>query len=301
MPQGLLTPCIALALALALAGCGNKDSAATQVAAQVNKEEVTVHQVNEVLTRQPNLRAEDRDAVARKVLEALIDQELAVQQAERLKLDRKPQVMQQLAAARREILARALAVEASEAAAKPTAEDVAAYYKANPALFAERRVYSLQELGLDANADEAQALQAHLAANKGFDAFVQHLRANNTRFNVTAAVRAAEQLPLEHVAAVAKLKDGEVLSLRTATGLQLLHVQASRAAPLSLDEAKANIELYLGNRRKAELATRAMQELRANAKISYRGMFAQPPATAAPSVAPSPPPPASAASAASQP
>lgn len=280
----MLTPRAALpwllATLLALSGCTPSTEADT-VAAKVNKEVVTLQQLNEALARHPNLRPEDREAVARRLLDALIDQELALQQAEALKLDRQPQVVQQLAAARRDIMVRAFALQAGQSAPPPTAEEVQAYFDAHPALFSQRRIYSLQELGIEIPPAEAVALQAQLAAKPDLDDFVQHLRAKDIRFTATAAVRAAEQLPPEHMAAVAQLQDGQAISLRTSNGLQVLHVQATRAAPLSLDQAKASIEQYLGNQRKAAQAQAALQALREGAKIEYRGVFAQPPASAA--------------------
>src|SRR5687768_423516 len=91
-----------------LVGCGDKkDKTASQTAAKVNKDEVTVHQINFVLQQQRNLRPEQADAASRQILERLIDQQLALQKGDDLKVDRDPRVVQQLEAARREILARA--------------------------------------------------------------------------------------------------------------------------------------------------------------------------------------------------
>ena len=54
-----------IAGAVALAGCGDKKDdkkAATQTAARVNKEELTIHQINNVLSQQRGLRPEQADA-----------------------------------------------------------------------------------------------------------------------------------------------------------------------------------------------------------------------------------------------
>jgi EpsD family peptidyl-prolyl cis-trans isomerase len=106
-PLRWATP-LALMVAVALlAGCGDKkDKGASQTAAKVNKDELTVHQINYVLQQQRGLKPEQADAASRQILERLIDQQLAVQRADDLKLDRDPRVVQQMEAARREILAR---------------------------------------------------------------------------------------------------------------------------------------------------------------------------------------------------
>ncbi|MCP6231806.1 hypothetical protein NL428_27395, partial [Klebsiella pneumoniae] len=80
----------------------------------------------------------------------LVDQELAVQKAQEQKLDRDPRVVQQIEAAKREIIARADAERLGEAVAKPANDEIARYYADKPALFKDRRIYSLQELSIEA-------------------------------------------------------------------------------------------------------------------------------------------------------
>ena len=100
----------ALVAVLALGACGSsRDKVASQTAAKVNKQEVTIHQINFVLQQQRGLRPDQADAASRQILERLIDQQLAVDKAEEFKLDRDPRVVQQIEAARRDILARAYA------------------------------------------------------------------------------------------------------------------------------------------------------------------------------------------------
>ncbi|MDP3612388.1 MAG: EpsD family peptidyl-prolyl cis-trans isomerase, partial [Rubrivivax sp.] len=137
-------PLAALATAVLLVGCGEKkEKAASQTAAKVNKDEITVHQINFVLQQQRNLRPEQTDAASRQILERLVDQQLALQKADEQKVDRDPRVVQQLEAARREIVARAYLEKVGEAAPKPTPEEIKKYYDEKPALFSQRRVYSI--------------------------------------------------------------------------------------------------------------------------------------------------------------
>ena len=144
-------PVAALAAAVLLVGCGEKkEKGASQTAVKVNKDEITVHQINFVMQQQRNLRPEQADAASKQILERLIDQELAVQKADDHKLDRDPRVLQQMEAARREILARAYLEKVGEAAAKPTPEEIKQYYEEKPALFKDRRIYSIQEIAIEA-------------------------------------------------------------------------------------------------------------------------------------------------------
>ena len=188
-----------------LAGCGDKkEKAASQTAAKVNKDEITVHQINFVLQQQRNLRPEQADAASKQILERLIDQELALQKADDLKLDRDPRVVQQLEAAEREIIARAYVEKVGEAAAKPTPEEIKKYYDDKPALFKDRRIYSIQEIAIEAKPEQVPALREKLAAAKNINEFVEFLKANDFSFAGNQAVRAAEQLPLQSLDAFAR-------------------------------------------------------------------------------------------------
>lgn len=72
----------ALIIALVLAGCGDKDEkTATQVAAQVNGEEITVHQINFAMQRMSNVAPEQAKETSIQVLKGLVDKQLLVQQA----------------------------------------------------------------------------------------------------------------------------------------------------------------------------------------------------------------------------
>jgi len=272
----------AAALTLVLAGCGDKKAGASQTAAKVNKEEITVHQINFVLQRQQGLKPEQAEAASRQVLERLIEQELAVQKAQDLKLDRDPRVVQQIEAAKREILARAYVERTGEAVAKPSAEEIAAYYNAKPALFKERRLYSLQEIAIEAKPDQLETLRSKLQAAKNMGEFVEFLKANEFRFTGNQAVRAAEQLPLASLDRIAAMKDGDSVISQGPNGMQVLFLVGSRSQPVSEDQARPAIEQFLTNQRKSELVQKDMKALREAAKIEYVGKFAE----AAPAAAP---------------
>ncbi|OYT98983.1 MAG: peptidyl-prolyl cis-trans isomerase, EpsD family [Burkholderiales bacterium PBB1] len=284
---------IALASALVLlSACGEKkEKAASQTAAKVNKEEITVHQINFVLQQQRGLKPEQAEAAGKQILERLIDQELAVQKAEELKLDRDPRVVQQMEAARREIIARAYVEKTGEAASKPTDAEIKAYYDAKPALFSARRIYSLQEIGIEAKPEQIATLREQLGAAKSINDFVEFLKANGYRFSGNQAVRPAEQLPLNLLDTFAKLSDGQAVLLPSPAGAQVVLLVGSRSEPVDEARAKPAIEQFLLNDAKRKLVESDIKALRAAAKIEYEGKFAPAPAdaaSAAPVVAPAP-------------
>jgi EpsD family peptidyl-prolyl cis-trans isomerase len=272
---------------LAACGGGDKSDKATQTAAKVNKAEITVHQINFVLQRQPGLKPEQAETASKQALERLIEQELAVQKAVDLKLDRDPRIVQQLEAAKREVLARAYAERIGEGAAKPAADEVSKYYNDKPALFKDRRIYSLQELAIEAKPEQIPEIRAKLAAAKNLSEFAEYLKRSDIRFAGNQAVRAAEQLPLNSLDVIAGMKDGASMVTLTPNGLQVLFLVGSRSQPVDEARARPAIEQFLTNQRKLELVQKEMKSLREGAKIEYVGKFAaDAPATPASAAAP---------------
>jgi EpsD family peptidyl-prolyl cis-trans isomerase len=274
---------LALACALGVAACGDrKGKGASQVAAKVNKEEISVHQINFLLQQQRGLKPEQAEAAGRQVLERLIDQELAVQRAQDMKLDRDPRVVQQIEASRREIVSRAYLEKVSEAAPRPSAEEVRKYYEDMPSLFHDRRIYSIQEVAVEARPDQIPTLRTQLQGSKTVNDFIEYLKANNFRFVGNQAVRPAEQLPLTLVEAFSKLKDGQSMLVPNATGAQVYVVAASRTEPIDEVRARPAIEQFLVNDAKRKLAEAELKSMRSTASIEYVGKFAEPAASAPP-------------------
>ena len=109
--------------------------------------------------------------------------------------------------------------------------EVSAYYEKHPALFSQRRVYSLQEVDDRGHRrSRSRRCKKVLTGAKTFGDFVEHLKANNIKFRGAEAVRAAEQLPLRSVEQFAALKDGQAVFAATPTGARVIHLVARAAS-----------------------------------------------------------------------
>ncbi len=290
----------ALALALGLAACGGRNEAgASQAAARVNKEEITVHQINFVLQQQRGLKPEQAEQASRQILERLIDQQLALQKADDQKLDRDPRVIQQIETAKREIIARAYVEKVGEAAPKPTPEEIKKYYDEKPALFKDRRIYNIQEIGIEAKPDQVQVLREQLGSVKNIGEFIEYLKSHEFHFVGNQAVRAAEQLPLQNLDAFARMKDGQAVLVPAANGVQVIVLAGSRSQPINEEQARPAIEQFLLNERKRKLVEEDIKVLRGNAKIEYIGKFVPGAASPAASAVTAPAAPAASATPAS--
>jgi EpsD family peptidyl-prolyl cis-trans isomerase len=282
-------PLTAIATALLVAGCGEKKDtkSASQTAVKVNKDEITVHQINFVLQQQRGLKPEQTDAASRQILERLVDQQVALQRAEEQKVDRDPRVVQAVEAARREIVARAYLEKVGENAPRPSPDEIKKYFDEKPALFSERRIYSIQEIGIEATPAQQGELRDALASAKNINDFIEYLKAKEYKFTGNQAVRAAEQLPLASLDAFAKMKDGQAALVPAPNGVQVIVLAGSRMQPVTEEQARPAIEQFMMNERKRKLVEDDVKSLRAAAKIEYVGKFAEP-AASAPASASSP-------------
>ncbi len=268
---------LAVLLSLGLSACGAKDEGtqATQVAAKVGSNEISVHQINQVLSRTPvnGASKEAVQAASQQVLERLIDQQLAVDQATENKLHRSPDVVAQLEAARREVLARAYLQQLTGAIARPTPDEVKGYYNANPALFAERRVFNLQEIRVTKATEVMADLRGMADQSKPIDEVANLLRSRGVQFGGGSATRTAEQIPLELLPRVHALKDGQSAVIPMGESATFLRIASSQQVPVSEAVATPGIEQFLNNRRSTELLTNEIKRLREATTITYLGDF----------------------------
>lgn len=291
LTQGIALSTLALSLMLVLHGCGDKkegeEQKATQVAAKVGGDEITVHQLNfELAKLGGNLTPEQAKQAANQVLRGLVDQQLLMQKAIADKLDRDPTVVQTLEAARRQVLAQAYVDKVTAGAAKPSEAEIKDYYDKHPELFSERRIYRLQELSVQVTPDNVAQVREKLAGVRNLNEFVEWLRANNIPARGGQSVKAAEQMPLELLPRLHALKDGQALTLSGTNTLNIVHLAGSQTQPVSQQQATPLIERYLLNARKRELAEQELKRLRDATKVEYLGAYTEAAKLESPSVVP---------------
>lgn len=260
-----------ITMVITLSACGNKEGSSethsSQAVARVNGDEITVHQINNELQR-ANIKPEQKEAAAKQVVQGLIDRQIIVQEAMKAKLDRNPQVLQALENAKAQILAQAYIEQKVAQTAKPTAAEVAAYRNQHPLIFANRKVYLMDEIMLPADA-YSDELKTEVDAAKTMEEINALLNKRNIKFRRTQAAHAAETLPQQLLDQLSKMKVSDIIFVRAKETNLIARINEVKDAPVAEKDSTPLIErILLGTKRKAAAETE-MKNLRTAAKVVY--------------------------------
>jgi EpsD family peptidyl-prolyl cis-trans isomerase len=264
---------IALAAVTLLAACTGHKKDATQSAARVDGTEITVHQINYRLQRERGLRPEQQDAASRQILEQLIDEQLLVEKADKVKMDKEAGAQQALDAARREVLARAYLEQAAQTVPLPTDAAIHTYFDANDALFAHRRVYTLQEYLAKVPADKIPALRALVDAGRPPADVEAWFKAQGVQFRAQETTQPAERIPMNSLKALSAVQDGHGLVTSFGDQVHVTYVTSSVQAPVSFDKARPAIGQFLMVDSRRKVTDANMAALRTAANIQYSAPY----------------------------
>jgi EpsD family peptidyl-prolyl cis-trans isomerase len=265
-------------LALAgIAACSGQsaDQTASQIAAKVNGYEITVHQINFALGQLGAVPKEQIKTASNQVLERLIEQQVLIEQAIALKVDREPKTVQAIEAARRQILAQAY-LERVAAGGSAVPDDTKRFYSEHPELFAERRIYRLQEINLTGDPSVLKPLQEQVRKAKSLNDVIAWMRTEKIPFATNMTTRAAEQMPMMLAREFHRLKQGQIAIVPNAGNITVSQIAAVQDAPLDIGQASPYIERFLDNQRRTGEIQQKLKELKAAAKIEYIGDFGAP-------------------------
>ena len=188
------------------------------------------------------------------------------------RLDRTPAVLQALETAKTEVLARAYLDELARAQPEPSVPDVRRYYSAHPELFAERRVFTLEQIEVLRTSGIAAALRERAASpGASLEEIAHWLRAREVPHSVTRGARAADRIPIELLPRLQAMREGELAVLESADALLVIRLVAQRQAPLDEAAATPLIEEFLRQRNWEHALGAELARLRVAARSEAKG------------------------------
>jgi EpsD family peptidyl-prolyl cis-trans isomerase len=216
------------------------------------------------------------------VLDQLIDEQIVAQKAVTAKLDKDPKVVAQLEAARRDILARRFVEAAADTVAKPPEDQVQKFYDGHPGMFAQRKIYTLQRLDVQAPDERRTEIDAHVTSLKTLSDLTDWLKSQHLPYTVKQEQDAAEQLTPAILDKLVVMKDGESMVIPSQSGVSAVTLMSSVTAPKTLADARGPIEQFLSNQGKRDVVMNLQKTLREGVKIDYLGKYASATAASAP-------------------
>jgi EpsD family peptidyl-prolyl cis-trans isomerase len=261
-----LAACLLAGLALSACG-GQKEKKPGQALVSVDGTEITVLQLNDELQR-ANVPAAQQEAASKQLLEALVDRQLLLAQAEKDKLDRDPKVLQAIERAKALIIAQSYLQKRVGVIGKPSADEVSAYFNAHPELFAHRKQFDLRQLVLETS-DLTPKLGQEIGDAKSIDAVAARLDEAKVRYARKAETRSTADLPLPLADRMEKMGKTELLLVKEGARSVLIAVEGVKETPVTLAQSTPQIEQFLFNKKNKDAAAAEMTRLRATAKIDY--------------------------------
>ena len=284
---------VALGSAILLAGCGGKaeDSGQMldkgQVVATVDGKDVTVYELNaELQGKQLPTDPKQRKLAEQAALQQLISRKILADIALERKLDKSPNYLLQERRARDALLVQMLQQQISSQVPRPTREDAGRFIEQNPALFAQRKIFTLDQIAFAGPIDAAAAKR--LMPLKTLTEVEQELTTDGVKYQRRAAALDSLSVPPALLKQITALPPGEVFVVPSGGGVLTANViTGSRIESFGGDQATNYAMNMILQQRVADAAKRDLDAKIETAKkaVKYQEGYAPPPTPAKPGAA----------------
>ncbi len=269
----------AAAAALAVSGCGSKESKLDkgQVVATVDGDEITVFELNAELQASPAPAGTDRKLAEQLALQRVIERKILAKVAREQKLDKTPAFLIQQRRADELILTTMLRDRIAGGISQPTDAEIAQYQAAHPDRFAQRKIYSVEQI-LFPPPNSADKFK-QFAPLKTLDQLAAKLTADGVQFRRAPTQIDTAALPPEIAGKIAALPATEMFILPTQQGLTANVIAATTVQPVPADQARELAASALRNERFAKAADAQLNDRlkKARATVKYQPGYGAPP------------------------
>ncbi len=259
---------VIMASAIAVTGC--KRSATGQVVAVVNGEEVSLSELNGELKNAP--AGADKDAIRTAALQSLVNRKLLVQQARERGIDKDPEYLQQQRRVNDELMINMLGQQVTKNVPVPSASDIDGFIAQHPEMFAQRTIYSLDQVVFPLPADPSR-LKA-LEADHTLDAVVTRLKSMSIPTQRQPAKLDSGGTPAQFLKTVTDLPAGEPFVVATGGRGVVSVITGKETQPITGDPARRIAAEAIRRAAVGDIAQKQLKQARDGAKIDYQPGFA---------------------------
>lgn len=265
---------------LGLVGCSEQEAESkaqeTQVVAIVNGEELTVHQVNDVLRKSKISADVDRKDAANEILDKLIEQTVVYQAAIEQGLSRDPDVVSAIELAKVNVLNKAYLSKRIQKDIKIPESDVQQYFDDNAYLFGERRLFNYALLRIKATPEKQEEFINKIKLLNDFGAFKRFLDVEGAVYSESTELVSSEKMNEQLLGPMYALKSNDIGFLALSDGLLVIHLNVVVEQPVPFAKAKPMINAFLQNQKQQELLKGIVEHLKSQAEVEYIGEYSAP-------------------------
>lgn len=279
----LCVAALALAVGLSVAGCKGK-APTGQVAAKVGNDEITVQELQAELGGYVAPDAKSRKAAEQTALQNIIVRKLIAKAAAKAGVDKSPTFAIQKSRMEDVLLVQSWEKALTDAVPEPGPEQVRDYISKHPELFANRKIYTVDQLRMPALNDPK--LSAELKPLNTLDEIGQLLQSKGVRFETGRGTLDSLALgsPLE--LEIEKLPPGEIFVVPIGNTLVANKILDTRTEPAPDALAQKVAARSIKTQQAQESVKRMFGSVVNNhpgTKIVYNPAYTPPPAAKAPS------------------
>jgi peptidyl-prolyl cis-trans isomerase C len=263
-------------LLLATSGCGKQ--ATGQTVAVVNGEEISSAELNAELAAANIPETADKKQVMPLLLQRLVDRRIMAQQAVEQGVDRTPEYLTRQRRMNEELLIGLLMKRQSDAIKAPDQKAIDAFMAANPQMFGQREMLTLNQLAFRAPADRS-VLQP-LEDDHSLDAVAATLKDLGIAGERRTTQLDTASAPADLMRQINGLPAGEPFIIQNGPVMVANVVTARQPAGLSADQQRRAAVEAMRRQQLGETMQKQLKQLKDSAKIEYQPGYAPPKAGA---------------------
>jgi peptidyl-prolyl cis-trans isomerase C len=266
VPCRLFCGVLLLVATAGLAAC-HKGEGGGQSLARVDGEDITMLQVNEELAN-ARIPPDQQKAAIKKVLEALIDRQVVVDEAKKEKIDRSPAVLRAIARAKAQIIEQAYLRKVLSNISNPGEAEISDYYHAHPEIFSKGKLYDMHSL-LIARKDMTEEIQSEITSAKSLGDIEGWLKSHKVHYLRGIASRTTVSMPPAMATKLASMHVGQMFVVNDGGNSMIVAIQGIKDDPIAFEDAANGIARHLRAEKIQKAAETEITHLRSLAKIEY--------------------------------
>jgi peptidyl-prolyl cis-trans isomerase C len=293
----LMITAAATASLLALSACGGKDDAAAldkgQVVATVDGKDITVSQLNAELSGVALPAGDQRKQVEIGALQGLVNRTILANIARQRGIDKTPNYVLQQQRADEALLVQMLQRDIASKIAPPTRDEAAKFMTDNPDLFAQRKIFTLDQIQFQMPQD-VNKLRGYEplktmeeVESRVIEDGLEHRRQNSQLDSVGANPELIRQ--------ITKLPPGEIFIIPANGSVVANKILAAKLEPFTGERAEQYAMMMIQQKKVADATEKQLAETikKAREAVKYQKGY-EPPKPPAGAAAPAPAKPATA-------